>query len=120
MRRAAARHDRWRVVAHGVGGRFNAVIGDDRRSVVIGTKIEAGAGILLDVDLIGEPADLTAYALALRSRVLDLWRYRAAAAYFGFGMRHRKLGHLAGNRPALGLIGVEDGRGRPPLQMRRQ
>ena len=65
MRRAAARHRRRRVAAHRVGRMFRAVIGDDRRAIVIGAEIEAGAGILLDVDLVGEPADLVAARVRL-------------------------------------------------------
>src|SRR6266853_1828697 len=65
VRRAATRHARRRVAVHGVGRMFGAVIGDDRRAIVVGAEIETGAGILLDVDFVGETANLPPRQFAL-------------------------------------------------------
>ena len=37
---------------------LGAVIRDDRRAIVIGAEVETRAGILLDIDLVGETPDL--------------------------------------------------------------
>jgi len=44
---------------------LGAVIGDDRRAIVIGTGNETGAGILLDVDFVGETANFPPRQFAL-------------------------------------------------------
>src|SRR5882757_10274821 len=97
-----------------------AVINDDRRLIVVSAEVEPGAGILLHIDLVGETADLASRALTFRSRLLDFVRHRTAAANFCFRMRHPKPRDLAGDRPALGLIGVENSRRRPATEMSRQ
>ena len=117
MRRAAARDRRGRIAVHRIGRMLGAIIGDDRRAIVIGAEVETRAGILLHVDLVGETPDLAPRTLALRSRILDFVGHRAAAANFGLGMRHRKSRDLAGDRPALRLIGVENGGRRPAVEM---
>ena len=72
-------------------------------------------------DIVGHSlGSIVAQTFAVRSVVLDVGGHRAAAADFGFGMRHRKPRNLAGDRPALRLVGIENGRRRPAAQMRRQ
>src|ERR1700761_822659 len=95
MRRAAARHTRWRITVHRVSRMFGAVVNDDRRAVVVSTEIESGAGILLHVDLVGETPHFSAHAFAVGSGRFDILGHRAATADFGFGMRHRKPPDLA-------------------------
>src|SRR5882757_5070412 len=97
-----------------------AVINDDRRLIVVSAEVEPGAGILLHIDLVGETADLASRALTFRSCLLNVVGHRTAAANFSFRMRHRKPRNLAGDRPALRLIGVENGRRRPAIEMRRE
>src|SRR5450755_1359226 len=117
MRRAAARYGRWRIAVHGKGRVLRSIIGDDRRAIVIGAEIEAGAGILLDIDLIGELPDFPPGPFAVSSGILDGLGHRAAAANFSLGMRHRKSRDLARNRPALRLIGIENSCRRPAVEM---
>src|SRR5674476_318375 len=109
MRRSAARDRRWRIAIHRIDRMFRPIIVDDRRAIVIAAEIETRAGILLDVDLVGETPDLPPRQLAGRSGILDIFRNRTTAANFGFRMRHREPRDLAGDRPALRLIGIEDG-----------
>src|SRR5271169_1306224 len=118
MRRTAARHNRWGIAAHRIGRLLGAVIGDDRRRIVVGTEVETGAGILLDIDFVSQPSGLPPRTFAFGSRILDFAWHRAATANLGFGMRHRKARNLAGDRPALRLIGIEDGGLRPAIEMR--
>ena len=69
---------------------FRSVVNDDRRAIIVGTEVEPGAGILPDVDLVGELPDLSPCQLAARPRILDLSGYLATPADLGLGMRHRE------------------------------
>ena len=73
---------------------------------------------MLDVDFVGETPDFPSRKFAVRSRFFDFGGYGATAANFSLGMRHRKSRDLAGNGPALRLVGIEDGRWRPAIEMR--
>src|SRR4051812_13323954 len=110
MRRTATRHRRGRVAVHRIGGMFGAVIGDDWRALGVSAEVETAAGILPDVDFIGEAPGFPPNLLSLRSRILDLGGYRTAAADFRLGMGHGESRNLAGDRPAFRLIGVQNGR----------
>src|SRR3982751_2494276 len=118
MWRAAARNRGRRIAVHRVGRMRRAIIDNDRRAVVIASEIETSAGILLDVDFVRDPPDLLSRKFAPRSNLLDFIGYGATSAKFSLGMRHRESRDLAGNRPTLRLVGVEDGRWRPAIEMR--
>src|SRR5260370_921667 len=107
MRGGATRHARRRVAVDRIGRMFGTVIGNDWRTIVVGAEVETGAGILLDVDLVGETADFPPRFCASRSRLLDFIGHRATAANFSLGVRHRESRPLAGDRPTLRLVGVE-------------
>jgi hypothetical protein len=85
MRGAAPRHARRRVAVHRIGRMLGAVIGDDRRAIVVSAEVETGAGILLDVDLVGETADfpprqrIEAGAQPLRCAASSQDRFMASA-----------------------------------------
>src|SRR5947208_17099917 len=102
MRRTAPRHGRCRVAVHRVGGLLGAVIGDDRRTIVVAAEIEARTGILPHIGLVGETSDLAPRALTCGPEILDILWHCAAAADFGFCMRHGKARHLARDWPAFG------------------
>src|SRR5215212_7076076 len=104
MRRAAARNGGRRIVAHRIGRVFGSIIDDDRGTIVVAAEIETCTSILLDVDLIGETADLLSRKFAPRPRILDFVGYRAAPTNFRLGVRHREARDLAGNRPTLRLV----------------
>src|SRR5256714_8586927 len=118
MRRAAARNSGWRIAAHRIGRVFGAIIDDDRRAIVVAAEIETRTSILLDVNLIGEPPDLSSRNFAPCSRILNLIGYRATATNFRLGVRHGETRNLTGNRPTLRLIGIEDGRWGPTIEVR--
>src|SRR2546423_15571898 len=118
MRRAAARNSGWRIAAHRIGRVFGAIIDHDRRAIVVAAEIETRTRILLDVDLIGEPPDLSSRNFAPCSPILDLIGYRATAMNLRLSVRHRETRNLTGNRPTLGLIGIEDRSWRPTIEVR--
>ena len=97
-----------------------SVIGDDRGPIVVGAEVQSGAGILPDVDLVGEPADFLPCPLTAGSCLLDFIGYRAATTNLCLGMRHRKPRDLARDRPALCLVGIQDCKRRPAIEVRGQ
>src|SRR5205807_10048247 len=99
MRCSTSGHRGGRVAVHGIGRMSRSVIGDDRGPIVVGAEVQSGAGILPDVDLVGEPADFLPCPLTAGSCLLDFIGYRAATTNLCLGMRHRKPRDLARDRP---------------------
>ncbi len=117
MRHARARRRRGREVAHGVGRGGLAVIGDDRRALIVVAKVETGAAILLHIEVVGGLSDRGAHALALGAVSFDLRRDRFASLAHGLRVVHGKMRHLLGDWQPLGLIGIENGGVGPATQM---
>src|SRR5258705_609917 len=81
VRRPAAGNSRWREIIHRVGRVRLSTIADDRRARVKIAKVQSAAALLLDVKLVGLPAEARADCVADRSRQLDLCRYFAPLLY---------------------------------------
>ncbi len=120
MRRAGARHGGGRKASHRVGRRGFAVIGDDRRGIVVVAEVEARAAILLHVEIVGRSRKRSARRVAARRVILDLRGHAAALRHHLHRMIHGKARHLVGDGLALRLIGIKDRSRRPSVQMRRQ
>ncbi len=117
VRHAAARDSRRRDASHVVSRRCLAVVGDDRRAVVEVAEVEAGRRELGEVDLAQARAERGAKHVTRGPRLLDRRRHWSRAEYGGV-LHHLADGqprHLVGDRLPLGLVGVEEARGRPAV-----
>ncbi len=118
MRGPAARRGRGRVVGHRVAGRGLAVGNDKGRGVVEVAVIQPGAGELLNVEPVRRLAHGAPRRLSGGRVVLDLGRHARALLDRALGVAHGEARDLLGDRQPLRLVGVEDGRRRPALQVR--
>lgn len=108
MRRAAAGDGGRREVGHGVGRRGFAVIGDDRRLIVERTEIQAAATELRGVEGEHSGPERGAGGFALGAGVFDGGGDGGALASQGERGAHGVFRDLFGDRPALGLVCVQD------------
>ena len=93
-----------------------AVVADDRRAVVGVAEIQPGRGELLHVEVVRLAAERRARLFAFFGVVLDVLRDRMPALDDPFGVAHRELRDLRGDRPPLGLVGVDHCRSCPAAQ----
>ena len=112
MRRAATRHGGRCEPIHGVRWRRFAVVGDDRRSVVIRPEIQPAAAELRRV----HRQHLLAQGCPSRRVGFDIRRHCAASFHQRRRRIHRVSRNLFGDRPTLRLMRREDVGIGPALQ----